>query len=79
MATTAVWYFILVCVGGTCTTGHELSPAKAGGAYDAAFSLASCEEYARTIAQAMFVKDGSKYGYKCKQVDFEPPNLDKQP
>ena len=73
----SVWYFILICVGGSCQVGQELSPLKAGGDYDAAFSQTSCEDYARKIAQAMYVKDGSKYGFKCKLVEYDPPNLDR--
>jgi hypothetical protein len=75
--TQEVWFFVLICVSGSCTPGMELPPRKPN--YEYAFSKQSCEQYAFEMAQAMFVTDGSKWGYRCKQVDYQPPNLDKQP
>lgn len=46
---------------------------------DYAFSRESCAEKARLIAQALFVKEGTKYGYRCVRVDYEPPDLDDAP
>jgi hypothetical protein len=72
----AVWYFTLVCISGPhCTPGTAL-PAEQSS--DANFSVKSCEETARAIAQYLFVKTGDKYGYKYKPVEYEPPNLDER-
>jgi hypothetical protein len=75
-----VWFFILICIGGaTCKPGAELSASKAGGDHDYAFSEPQCEEYAKEIAQAMFVQSGDRYSYKCRKVDFDPPKMDDKP
>jgi hypothetical protein len=76
MGAAQVWFFVLVCISGpTCEPGHELSAAKAGDDYDAAFSESSCAEYAKQIAKAMYVKEGDRYGFKCLTVDYDPPDL----
>lgn len=40
------------------------------------FSRQTCAEEARLIAQSLFVKEGTKYGYRCVRVDYEPPDMD---
>ena len=73
----AIWYFVLVCVSGpTCTPGAELSASKAGNQWSGwALTREDCAAEARTIAQAMFVDHGDKYGFRCQQTNFEPPDM----
>lgn len=68
----AVWFYVLVVLSGSpyLKDGHELPPSN-----DAYFSEQGCAEHARLIAQALYVKEGTKYGFRCVKVDYEPPNL----
>jgi hypothetical protein len=42
------------------------------------YSEQTCAAEARLVAQGMFASSGDKYGFKCKRIDFEPPNLTSQ-
>ena len=68
----AVYFFVLVAMSNSpyLKDGDELPPSK-----QAYFSEASCAADARLIAQSLFIKEGTKYGFKCVKVDYEPPNL----
>jgi hypothetical protein len=69
----ATWFYILVVIGDS----PYLKPGAEIVSHDAYFSEQSCAENARLVAQSLFVKEGTKYGYHCKQVDYEPPRLDR--
>ena len=70
----AVFFSVLICISGPfCDkrVGYESVGDKAY------FSKGSCEESVRLIAQAMFVKTGDRYGYRCVAVDYDPPRIEK--
>jgi hypothetical protein len=62
------WSAIYTCLE-NCPKNHRMPSSRTW------YSEQSCEENARLIAQGMYAMDGSKYGFECKPVDFEPPNL----
>ena len=67
------WRYVLVSIepGRNCPPkGFEIVGSTAY------FSKATCAEEARLIAQSLFVKEGTKYGFRCVKVDYEPPELD---
>lgn len=39
------------------------------------YNLLDCEKDAKLVAQGMYVMSKNKYGFKCVNVDYEPPNL----
>lgn len=64
---------IYICLGGpSCPKVHIAGTVSY-------HSEASCATDARVIAQGMFVMSGNRYGFKCKRVDYEPPNLTNAP
>ena len=70
----AAFFFVLVVVsGGSLKPGAEIVSSKSY------FSEQSCAENARLIAQSMFIQDGTRYGFRCVKVDYEPPNLTIEP
>lgn len=64
-----VYFGVLICLADQKCPIKEIVSDKAH------YSLGECEKDRRLIAQAMFVKTGIKYGYKCIKVDYEPPKL----
>ena len=72
--TLKTWMYILKLMksGGKFSPeiGHEIVSSKAY------FSKETCAEEARLIAQAMFISTGGdEYGFKCVQVEYDPPEL----
>lgn len=65
----AVYFSVLVCLSG------QQCPTKEIVGKNAYYSLTTCESDARLVAQAMFVKSGIKYGFKCVQPDYDPPRM----
>lgn len=64
-----VYFGILICLADQKCQAKEIISDKAH------FSLMECEKDRRLIAQAMFIKTGIKYGYKCVKSEYEPPKL----
>ena len=71
----AVFFYVLVVLDPGPTSGLKVGFEQVGERQY--FSESSCKEDARLIAQALFAKSGIKYGFKCKPVSYEPPDLDK--
>jgi hypothetical protein len=67
------WFYVLVVM----SDSPYLKPGQEIVSNEAYYSEESCAKAARLVAQGLFVKEGTKYGYRCKPVDYEPPNLDK--
>lgn len=67
------WFYVLVVISNSpyLKPGHEIVSSEAY------FSEQSCAESARLIAQALYIKEGTKYGFRCQRVDYEPPRIDK--
>ncbi len=69
----AVFFYVLVVIeaggAGLLKPGQEIVGSTPY------YSEASCEEAARLVAQGLFVKEGTKYGFKCVPVDYEPPRI----
>lgn len=65
------WFAVYICLSGlTCPKSDVISN-------EANYSQRSCETDARLIAQAMFVRSGDRYGYRCEKVEYEPPRVPK--
>ena len=70
----ATWFYVLVVM----SDSPYLKPGQEIVSNEAYFSEQTCAENARLIAQSLFVKEGTKYGYRCQKVDYEPPQLPKK-
>lgn len=69
------WRYVLVSIEPGPNTPPKGYEVVGSGAY---FSRETCAEDARLIAQSLFVTTGTKYGFRCVNVDFAPPDLDAQ-
>lgn len=64
-----VWRYILVALD---DSKIEIVGSKAY------FSRDTCAAEARLVAQGMLLTDKRKYGFRCVQINYEPPDLDQR-
>lgn len=64
------WMALYICLSG-CSSDIRIPSNRVW------YSQSDCEAGARLIAQGMYVlSDGKqRYGFQCREVDYEPPNL----
>ncbi len=67
----ATWFYVLVVI----SDSPYLKPGQEIVSSQCYYSEQECAKSARLIAQGLFVKEGTKYGFRCVKVDYEPPNL----
>lgn len=62
---------LFICVSGASCPDKLIPSSRSW------YSITSCRQDARLIAQGMYVSSGNRYNFECRRIDFEPEDLTK--
>lgn len=71
-----VYFGVLICLSGPVCDKYKNDKTFQIIGKEGYFSLKSCEESEYRIAQAMYIRTGDKYAYKCVKSDYQPPKIE---